>query len=66
MEKLEKVEGKFYTQNVDDLPIEERVFFTEGLVKNRSDYRLATDIEVANHDEYIRQQEEKMKEEVKL
>ena len=64
MEKLEKVEGKFYTQNVDNLPIEERTFFTEGLVKNRSDYRLATDIEVATHNEYMRQQEEKMKEEV--
>lgn len=65
MEKLEKIEGKFYTQNVD-LPIEERTFFTEGMVKNRSDYRLATDIEIANHEEYMRQQEEKMKEEVQL
>lgn len=66
MEKLEKIDGKYYTQNVDDLPIEERVLFTEGLVKNRSDYRLATDIEVANYKEYTRLQEEKMKEEVQL
>lgn len=66
MEKLEKIEGKFYTQNVDNLPIEERVFFTEGLVKNRSDYRLATDIEVANHNEYMRMQEQKMKEEERV
>lgn len=65
MEKLEKVEGKFYTQNAD-LPIEERTFFTEGLVKNKSDYRLATDIEVANHNEYMRMQEEKMKEEERV
>lgn len=65
MEKLEKLEeGKYYTQNVDDLPIEERTFFTEGIVKNRSDFRLATDIEIANHEEFMRQQEEKMKEEV--
>lgn len=65
MEKLEKIEGKFYTQNAD-LLIEERVFFTEGLVKNRSDYRLATDIEVANHNEYMRMQEQKMKEEERV
>ncbi|MBQ3196521.1 MAG: hypothetical protein IJB63_00185 [Alistipes sp.] len=66
MEKLEKIDGKYYTQNVNDLPIEERTFFTEGLVKNRSDYRLATDIEVANHNEYMRMQEEKMKEEERV
>lgn len=64
MEKLEKIDGKYYTQNVVDLPVEERVFFTEGLVKNRSAYRLATDIEVANYKEYMRVQEEKMKEEI--
>lgn len=63
MEKLEKIEGKFYTQDAD-LPIEERTFFTEGMVKNRSDYRLATDIEIADYKEYTRLQEEKMKEEV--
>lgn len=65
MEKLEKIDGKYYTQNAD-LPIEERTFFMEGLVKNRGDYRLATDTEVANHKEYTRMQEEKMKEEERV
>lgn len=60
MEKLEKVEGKYYTQNNGDLTIEQRVFFTEGMVKNKDDFRFATDLEVANWKEYLRQQEELM------
>ena len=30
MNSLEKKDGVFYTQNIDALPIEERVFFSEG------------------------------------
>lgn len=58
MEKLNKIEGKYYTQNADELPIEERVFFTEGVVANVSDFRIATDAEVAEWKEYEKQHEE--------
>ena len=30
MNTLIKKEGVYYTQNINDLPIEERVFFSEG------------------------------------
>lgn len=52
MEKLEKIEGKYYTQNIDNLPIEERIFFTQGLVANLNDFRIATESEVAEWEEY--------------
>lgn len=52
MKKLEKIEGKYYTQNVDNLPIEGRVFFTQGLVANVDDFRIATESEVAEWEEY--------------
>ena len=52
MEKLEKNEGKYYTQNIDNLPIEERVFFTQGLVANLNDFRIATESEVAEWEKY--------------
>ena len=58
MEKLKKIEGKFYTQNVAELPIEERVFFSEGLVVNVDDFRVATEQEIAEWEEYKRKQEE--------
>lgn len=58
MEKLNKIEGKFYTQNIDGLPIEERVFFREGLVVNVDDFRIATEDEVDAWREYQRKQEE--------
>lgn len=61
MEKLNKIEGKFYTQNVDELPIEERVFFSEGLVVNVNDFRIATDKEIEEWKEYQRKQEEEMR-----
>lgn len=51
MEKLEKIEGVYYTQNMD-LPIEERVFFVEGIVANKSDYRFATEQELTEWEEY--------------
>ena len=48
MNKLKKQEGVFYTQNIDDLPIEERVFFCEGkgVSATSENYRVATDDEV--------------------
>lgn len=58
MEKLNKIEGKFYTQNIDELPIEERVFFREGLVVNVNDFRIATEDELAEWKEYQKKQEE--------
>lgn len=60
MEKLNKINGKFYTQNVDELPIEERVFFREGLVVNVDDFRIATEDEVDAWREYQRKQEEEI------
>ena len=45
MEKLEKKKDVLYTQNVT-LPTEERVFFSEGLVANVSDYRIASEQEI--------------------
>jgi hypothetical protein len=53
MEKLEKKEGVFYTQN-KELPIEERIFFVEGIVANKSDYRYATEQELMDKEEYER------------
>ena len=57
MNKLEKQEGVYYTQNVENLPIEERVFFREGKgVSATSDnYRVATTQEVAQWEEYKEQ-----------
>lgn len=59
MNKLEKQEGIYYTQNVENLPIEERVFFREGKgVSATSDnYRVATTQEVAQWEEYKKRQE---------
>lgn len=52
MENLEKVEDKYYTHNVDELPIEERVFFTQGKVANVNDFRFATEEEISAWREY--------------
>ena len=60
MEKLRKIEGKYYTQNIEELPIEERVFFTEGLVANKNDFRFATELEVEAWQQWQKEQEEKM------
>ncbi|MBE6308882.1 MAG: hypothetical protein E7087_06260 [Bacteroidales bacterium] len=53
MNKLEKQEGVYYTQNIENLPIEERVFFREGKgVSATSDnYRVATAEEIAAWEE---------------
>lgn len=57
MEKLEKIEGVVYTQN-KELPIEERVFFVEGIVANKADYRIATEKELKEKEEFEKAQEE--------
>ena len=62
MNTLKKQEGVYYTQNVENLPIEERVFFREGkgISATGENYRVATDIEIANWKEYQRKQEEEL------
>lgn len=62
MNTLKKKEGVYYTQNIDGLPIEERVFFREGkgISATNENYRVATDIEIANWKEYQRKQEEEL------
>ena len=52
MNKLEKKEGVYYTQNIENLPIEERVFFREGkgVSATSEHYRVATTQEVAQWD----------------
>lgn len=61
MNTLEKIEGVYYTQNIDDLPIEERVFFREGkgVSATNEHYRVATDEEVAAWRQWLKEQEEK-------
>lgn len=62
MNTLKKKEGVYYTQNIDNLPIEERVFFREGkgISATNENYRVATDIEIANWKEYQRKLEEEL------
>lgn len=62
MNTLEKKEGVYYTQNVDGLPIEERVFFREGKgVSATSEYyRVATPQEVEAWQQWQKEQEEKI------
>ena len=60
MEKLIKKEGVYYTQNINNLPIEDRTFFTEGLVANLEDWREATAEEVAEWEKYQKKQQEEM------
>lgn len=63
MEKFNKIEGKYYTQNIEELPIGERVFFTEGVVANVNDFRVATAEEIAAWEEWKKEQE-KLNEEI--
>lgn len=58
MEKLIKKESVYYTQNINNLPIEDRTFFTEGLVANINDWREATTDEILEWKVYQKQQEE--------
>ena len=59
MNKLEKQEGVYYTQNVENLPIEERVFFREGngISATSENYRAATQPELNQWTLYKEQQE---------
>ena len=55
MNKLQKQEGVYYTQNIENLPIEERVFFREG--KGVSATSDATQAEISSWKEYQAEQE---------
>ena len=57
MNKLEKQDGVYYTQNIENLPIEERVFFREGkgVSATSEHYRIATQTELAAWEEYKKQ-----------
>ena len=48
MNTLTKQEGVYYTQNIENLPIEERVFFREGkgVSATSENYRVATQAEL--------------------
>lgn len=54
MNSLEKKDGVYYTQKVDSLPIEERVFFREGkgISATSENYRVATQQELTEWAEY--------------
>ena len=59
MNKLEKQEGVYYTQNIENLPIEERVFFREGkgVSATSEHYRVATADEISSWKAYQAEQE---------
>ena len=54
MNTLEKQEGAYYTQNIENLPIEERVFFREGkgMSATSEHYRVATQAEISSWKAY--------------
>ena len=58
MNTLAKQEGVYYTQNIENLPIEERVFFREGkgVSATGEHYRVALVEELAAWEEYKQQQ----------
>lgn len=58
MERLEKKDGVLYTNNKADMPIEERVFFTQGVVARLEDFREATSEEIAQWEALKAKQEE--------
>ena len=62
MNTLNEKEGVYYTQNIEDLPIEERVFFRQGkgMSATSEHYRVATAEEIAAWEEYKKKQEEEM------
>lgn len=61
MIEIKADKGKFFTQNTEGMPIEERVFFSQGLVASKDDYRIATEAEIEAWKEYQAKQEEEMK-----
>ena len=54
MNRLEKQEGIYYTQNIENLPIEERVFFREGkgMSATSQHYRIANPQEIEEWEQY--------------
>lgn len=62
MNTLKKIEGVYYTQNIENLPIEERVFFREGkgISATNENYRVATSKEIEEWKEFQKKQEEEM------
>ena len=60
MNKLEKQDGVYYTQNIENLPIEERVFFREGkgMSATSEHYRVATLQELEAWQQYKKEQDE--------
>lgn len=62
MNTLKKIDGVYYTQNIENLPIEERVFFREGkgISATNENYRVATSKEIEEWKEYQKKQEEEM------
>ena len=60
MNRLEKQEGVYYTRNIEDLPIEDRVFFREGkgVSATSENYRVATQQELQAWEEYKNKNEE--------
>lgn len=63
MNTLEKQEGVYYTQNIDNLPIEERVFFREGkgMSATSDNYRVATPQELNAWEQFKKEQEQLLK-----
>lgn len=62
MNTLNKIEGVYYTQNIENLPIEERVFFREGkgISATNENYRVATEKEIEEWKKYQKKQEEEI------
>lgn len=62
MNTLKKIEGVYYTQNIENLPIEERVFFREGkgVGATNENYRVATSKEIEEWKEFQKKQEEEI------
>ena len=62
MNTLNEKQGVYYTQNIENLPIEERVFFRQGKGMSATSeyYREATAEELAAWEVYKKKQEEEM------
>lgn len=62
MNTLKKIEGVYYTQNIENLPIEERVFFREGkgVGATNENYRVATEQEIEEWKEFQKKQDEEI------
>lgn len=62
MNTLKRIDGVVYTQNIDNIPIEERIFVKEifGISATNEYYRVATEKEIEEWKEYQKKQEEEM------